>query len=127
GKFSGCIFSKLNSGIFAPFPDVNNVIPTATVPITKIAPKIGYILPIILSIGKIADKKKYRNIMTKIIHKAILLSNKTGIKDPDVVAKADPTNKRNNKENALTQSLENLPQHLPAISGICAPIFRIDI
>src|SRR5690625_5789045 len=72
GRFSGCIFSKLNSGIFAPFPEVNNVIPTATVPITKIAPKIGYILPIILSIGKIVDKKKYRNIMTKIIHKAIL-------------------------------------------------------
>src|SRR5699024_9610594 len=86
GKFSGCIFSKLNSGIFAPFPDVNNVIPTATVPITKIAPKIGYILPIILSIGKIVDKKKYRNIMTKIINKAILPSNKTCRYDHDFVS-----------------------------------------
>src|SRR5690625_7588475 len=93
GRFSGCIFSKLNSGIFAPFPEVNNVIPTATVPITKIAPKIGYILPIILSIGKIVDKKKYRNIMTKINHKAILPSNKKWSKDPDIVDKTVPTHK----------------------------------
>src|SRR5699024_2264170 len=104
-------FSKVNSGIFTPFPDVNNVIPTATVPITKIAPKIGYIFPIILSIGKIVDKKKYRNIMTKIIHKAILPSNKTWSKDPDVVAKTVPTNNRSNKENALTKCLEKLPKN----------------
>src|SRR5699024_10609989 len=81
GKFSGCIFSKLNSGIFAPFPDVNNVIPTATVPITKIAPQIWYILPIILSIGEIVYKKKYRNKMTKKMQKCMLTTNIKWSKD----------------------------------------------
>src|SRR5699024_4542751 len=110
-----------------PFPDVTNVIPTATVPLTKIAPKLAYILPIILSIGKTLDKKKYRNIMTKKIHKPILPSNKSSSKDTHVVQKTVPTNKRRNKENAFTKCLENLPKNLPANSGMCAPLFRIEI
>src|SRR5699024_12065504 len=99
------------------FPKINKINTITNIQITKITPKIAYILTIILSIGKIVDKKKYRNIMTKIIHKAILPSNKTWSKDPDVVAKPVPTNKRSNKENALTKCLENLPKNLPANSG----------